>query len=92
MTDQDPIVVLGGGPAGAAVAIGLVRLGHSVTLVTDARPFGSIEGVSERTVAGLSPAASRGSRSTDEARRRGRADSPGSRATRGPSADRSVDS
>ena len=53
MTNHDAIVVLGGGPAGAAVAIGLVRLGYTVTLVTEPRRFSSIEGVSERTVAGL---------------------------------------
>lgn len=47
------ILVLGGGPAGAACAIGLVRLGYEVTLVTAERPWATVEGISERTVAGL---------------------------------------
>lgn len=46
-------VVLGGGPAGAAVALGLRRLGHAVTVIGVPRAFGAIEGVSERVVAGL---------------------------------------
>jgi menaquinone-9 beta-reductase len=47
------IVVLGAGPAGAAVALGLRRLGHAVTVVGVPRAFDAIEGVSERVVAGL---------------------------------------
>lgn len=47
------IVVLGGGPAGAAVALGLRRLGHDVTVVGVPRAFDAIEGVSDRVVAGL---------------------------------------
>ncbi len=47
------IVVLGAGPAGAAVALGLRRLGHAVTVVGVPRTFDAIEGVSERVVAGL---------------------------------------
>ncbi|MDG5978271.1 aromatic-ring hydroxylase protein conaining monooxygenase FAD-binding domain [Hydrogenophaga taeniospiralis CCUG 15921] len=47
------IVVLGGGPAGAAVALGLRRLGHAVTVVGVPRAFDAIEGVSDRVVAGL---------------------------------------
>lgn len=46
-------VVLGAGPAGAAVALGLRRLGHSVTVLGVPRAFDAIEGVSERVVAGL---------------------------------------
>lgn len=47
------IVVLGAGPAGAAVALGLRRLGHAVTVVGVPRAFDAIEGVSDRVVAGL---------------------------------------
>lgn len=47
------IVVLGAGPAGAAVALGLRRLGHTVTVVGTPRAFDAIEGVSDRVVAGL---------------------------------------
>lgn len=47
------ILILGGGPAGCAVALGLQRLGYAVTLVTEARPFAAIEGVSERVVDSL---------------------------------------
>ncbi|GGB84572.1 alkylhalidase-like protein [Marinobacterium zhoushanense] len=47
------ILVLGGGPAGASVAIGLKRLGYEVTLVGEPRPFDAIEGVSDRVVEGM---------------------------------------
>lgn len=47
------IVVLGAGPAGAAVALGLRRLGHAVTVIGAPRAFDAIEGVSERVVDGL---------------------------------------
>lgn len=47
------LVVLGAGPAGAAVALGLRRLGHAVTVVGVPRAFDAIEGVSDRVVAGL---------------------------------------
>ncbi len=47
------IVVLGAGPAGAAAAIGLKRLGYRVTAVSNPRPFDSLEAVSERVVAGM---------------------------------------
>lgn len=47
------IVVLGAGPAGAAVALGLRRLGHAVTVIGVPRVFDAIEGVSDRVVAGL---------------------------------------
>ncbi|UTW14324.1 tryptophan 7-halogenase [Marinobacterium rhizophilum] len=50
----DPhIVVLGAGPAGGAVALGLRRLGYRVTVAGQARPFAAVEGVSERVLAGL---------------------------------------
>lgn len=50
----DPhIVVLGAGPAGGAVALGLQRLGYRVTVVGAPRPFAALEGISERVVAGL---------------------------------------
>lgn len=52
-TRECGIVVLGAGPAGAAVALGLRRLGHEVTVVGAPRGFDAIEGVSERVVAGL---------------------------------------
>jgi flavin-dependent dehydrogenase len=50
---QRGTVVLGAGPAGAAVALGLRRLGHAVTVIGVPRAFDAIEGVSERVVAGL---------------------------------------
>ncbi|WP_127806895.1 FAD-dependent oxidoreductase [Hydrogenophaga sp. NH-16] len=50
---ERPVVVLGAGPAGAAVALGLRRLGHTVTVVGVPRAFDAIEGVSDRVVAGL---------------------------------------
>ncbi|ANG62805.1 FAD-dependent oxidoreductase [Marinobacterium aestuarii] len=53
----DPhIVVLGAGPAGGAVALGLRRLGYRVTVVAEPRPFAALEGVSERVLAGLKQA------------------------------------
>lgn len=45
--------MLGGGPAGAAVACGLKRLGEDVVLVSEPRRFVAVEGVSERVVEGL---------------------------------------
>lgn len=47
------IVVLGAGPAGAATAIGLRRLGYSVTVVSEWRRFAAVEGVSQRVLEGL---------------------------------------
>lgn len=52
-TLERDLVVLGAGPAGAAVALGLRRLGHAVTVVGVPRAFDAIEGMSERVVAGL---------------------------------------
>ncbi|QIE91204.1 flavin-dependent monooxygenase QhpG [Pseudomonas nitroreducens] len=48
-----PIVVLGAGPAGAAVAIGLRRLGYDVCVVSEWRRFSAVEGVSARVLEGL---------------------------------------
>lgn len=50
-SSQGGILVLGGGPAGGAVAIGLRRLGYSVTLISQPRPFLTVAGISESTVA-----------------------------------------
>ncbi|MCO6060306.1 tryptophan 7-halogenase [Pseudomonas sp. MOB-449] len=47
------IVVLGAGPAGAAVALGLKRLGYSVRVVSEWRRFTAVEGVSQRVLDGL---------------------------------------
>ncbi|WP_085623202.1 MULTISPECIES: NAD(P)/FAD-dependent oxidoreductase [unclassified Pseudomonas] len=47
------IVVLGAGPAGAATAVGLRRLGYAVTVVSDWRRFAAVEGVSQRVLDGL---------------------------------------
>ncbi len=47
------IVVLGAGPAGAAVALGLRRLGYSVRVVSEWRRFTAVEGVSQRVLDGL---------------------------------------
>ncbi|MFL6611453.1 MAG: FAD-dependent monooxygenase [Pseudomonas sp.] len=48
-----PIVILGAGPAGAAVALGLRRLGYPVTLVSEWRRFAALEGVSIRVLDAL---------------------------------------
>lgn len=47
------ILVVGAGPAGAACAIGLQRLGYRVQVVADWRRFAAVEGVSERVLEGL---------------------------------------
>lgn len=47
------IVVLGAGPAGGAVALGMVRLGYQVTVIAQPRPFDAVEGVSDRVIEGL---------------------------------------
>ncbi len=47
------ILVLGAGPAGAAVALGLRNLGYAVSVVSEPRPFAAVEGISERVVEGL---------------------------------------
>jgi flavin-dependent dehydrogenase len=53
-TETTPIVILGAGPAGGAVALGLKKLGYTnITVVGEARPFCAMEGVSERVVEGL---------------------------------------
>lgn len=53
MEHDSDILILGGGPAGAAAAIGLARLGHRIAVVAGRRPFDACEGLSERSVAGL---------------------------------------
>ncbi|MGH8384563.1 MAG: flavin-dependent monooxygenase QhpG [Pseudomonas sp.] len=47
------IVILGAGPAGAAVALGLRRLGYAVTLISEWRRFAALEGVSQRVLEAL---------------------------------------
>ncbi|KAF0865606.1 NAD(P)/FAD-dependent oxidoreductase [Pseudomonas sp. LD120] len=47
------ILILGAGPAGAAVALGLRRLGYPVTLISDWRRFAALEGVSLRVLEAL---------------------------------------
>ncbi|MBL1307905.1 MAG: tryptophan 7-halogenase [Pseudomonas sp.] len=47
------IIVLGAGPAGAAVALGLRRLGYPVTLISEWRRFAALEGVSVRVLEAL---------------------------------------
>ncbi|WP_095158606.1 NAD(P)/FAD-dependent oxidoreductase [Pseudomonas sp. Irchel 3E13] len=47
------IVVLGAGPAGAAVALGLRRLGFEVCVVSEWRRFAALEGVSQRVLEAL---------------------------------------
>ncbi|QXI36221.1 flavin-dependent monooxygenase QhpG [Pseudomonas xantholysinigenes] len=47
------ILVLGAGPAGAATALGLRRMGYAVTVVSDWRRFAAVEGVSQRVLEGL---------------------------------------
>ncbi|MEJ2533433.1 MAG: FAD-dependent monooxygenase [Halioglobus sp.] len=46
-------VVVGGGPAGCCVAMGLRELGYEVQLLTTRRPWPSCEGISARTLQGL---------------------------------------
>ncbi|MDG9857618.1 lycopene cyclase family protein [Pseudomonas nitroreducens] len=50
---ERPILILGAGPAGAAVALGLRRLGHPVTVISEWRRFAAVEGVSQRVLEGL---------------------------------------
>ena len=50
------ILVLGAGPAGSAVAIGLRRLGYPVSLLHSSRPWTTCEGISSRTLEGLAGA------------------------------------
>ncbi|RON07365.1 FAD-dependent oxidoreductase [Pseudomonas brassicacearum] len=47
------ILILGAGPAGAAVALGLRRMGYAVTLISDWRRFAALEGVSQRVLEAL---------------------------------------
>lgn len=50
---EAPLLILGAGPAGAAVALGLRRLGHSVIVISEWRRFAAVEGVSQRVLEGL---------------------------------------
>jgi flavin-dependent dehydrogenase len=47
------ILILGGGPAGAAVAISMARLGHEPLLVSAPRRQAAVEGFSDRTMQAL---------------------------------------
>jgi flavin-dependent dehydrogenase len=47
------ILILGAGPAGAAVALGLRRLGYPVSIVSEWRRFPALEGVSLRVLEAL---------------------------------------
>jgi flavin-dependent dehydrogenase len=47
------ILVLGAGPAGAAAALGLQRMGYAVCVVSEWRRFAALEGVSQRVLDGL---------------------------------------
>ncbi|QOT82042.1 NAD(P)/FAD-dependent oxidoreductase [Cupriavidus basilensis] len=47
------VLVLGAGPAGAAVALSLGRLGYRVSVVSEWRHFDAVEGVSARVLEGL---------------------------------------
>lgn len=47
------LIVLGGGPAGVATAIGLRRIGYRVSLLHAPRQFAACEGLSPRTLQGL---------------------------------------
>ncbi|MCP8634483.1 FAD-dependent monooxygenase [Pseudomonas mosselii] len=50
---ESSILILGAGPAGAATALGLRRMGYAVTVVSDWRRFAAVEGVSQRVLEGL---------------------------------------
>ncbi|MEJ6654469.1 MAG: tryptophan 7-halogenase [Pseudomonas sp.] len=47
------IAVLGAGPAGAAAALGLLRFGYDVRVISDWRRFNAVEGTSERVLQAL---------------------------------------
>ena len=53
MNQTAQIVVLGGGPAGGATALGLKKLGYPVMVIAESRPFEAVEGISDRVVEGL---------------------------------------
>jgi flavin-dependent dehydrogenase len=58
MAQQTDILIAGGGPAGCIAALGLVRLGHSVRLITTPRRP-TVEGLSERVLQALAAAGCR---------------------------------
>lgn len=47
------IAILGAGPAGCAAALGLLRMGYRLTVISDWRRFNAIEGTSERVLHAL---------------------------------------
>lgn len=54
MSGAEPaVLILGAGPAGAAVALGLRRLGHVAVIISEWRRFAAVEGVSLRVLEGL---------------------------------------
>ena len=50
------ILIAGGGPASVATAIGLRRLGYTVMLISQPRPFSAVEGVSDRVLQSMKSA------------------------------------
>lgn len=56
MNCPEQIVVLGGGPAACVAAIALARLNYAVTVISEARPFSAVEGISQRAWQGLANA------------------------------------
>ena len=47
------VVILGAGPAAVICALGVQRLGYNVTVVSEARRFSAVEGVSQRVLESL---------------------------------------
>lgn len=47
------VVILGAGPAAVICALGVQRLGYQVTVVSEARRFSAVEGVSQRVLESL---------------------------------------
>ena len=47
------VVILGAGPAAVVCALGVQRLGYNVTVVSEARRFSAVEGVSQRVLESL---------------------------------------
>ena len=52
-THTDNIIILGGGPAGIATALGLSKLDYPVVVICSPRSYAACEGLSERALAGL---------------------------------------
>lgn len=51
---SEPVVIMGGGPAGVITACGLVDLGLEAIIITRPRPFPAWEGISDRPLKSLS--------------------------------------